>query len=84
MATWRQHFRPYIAAVILENRDKTGKEIRQALRHAKPDSARSYSSVNAVWLSEVKRQLAALFPETQPTPTAGQPAADGDGQMNLF
>ena len=84
MATWRQHFRPFIAAVIRENRDKTQKEIRRALREAKPADARSYSSVNAVWLSEVKRQLAALFPETRPTPAAAPQDSAAGEQTSLF
>ena len=84
MATWRQHFRPYIQKIILENQGKTEKETRRILREAKPADARSYGSVNAVWLDEVKKQLSAIYPapalpgsnSPQDKEPAGQTALD--------
>lgn len=81
MPTWRQRFRPLIQTVILENKGKPEKEVRRALREAKPADARTFSSVNAVWLSEVKRQLGAFFPKA--AARADEPAPPGQ-QTSLF
>lgn len=74
MATWRQHFRPYIQKIILENRNKEEKEIWRVLRENKPPAARTYRSVNAVWLSEVRKQLGVFFPKA---PRPGASASPG-------
>lgn len=76
MATWRQHFRPYIQKIILENQDKTEKETRRILREAKPGAARSFKAVNSVWLDEVKKQLATKWPKA---PKPGSNAPQGKG-----
>lgn len=79
--TWRQHFRPIIREVIEENQGQPEREIRRALREAKPSAARSFSSVNAVWLSEVKKQLAVLFPRLATPGKEPPPGNEGKGQI---
>lgn len=83
MATWRQHFRPYIQKIILENRDKAEKEIRRVLRENKPPAARTYRSVNAVWLSEVRKQLSVFFPKAPRPGAAARPGKEFPTQTTL-
>lgn len=83
MATWRQYFRPYIQKIILENREKEEKEIRRVLRENKPPDARSYRSVNAVWLSEVRKQLGVFFPKAPRPGVLARPGKEFPTQTTL-
>ena len=54
--TWRECSSPLISAVIAENKGKTEKEIRAALRLAYPYGERKYHPYK-VWCDEVNQQL---------------------------
>lgn len=53
--TWREHCRPIIAKVLADNKDRTEKEIRKALRNAYPYGQRAMHPYK-IWCDEVKRQ----------------------------
>lgn len=53
--TWREHCRPIIAKVLADNKDKTEKEIRKALRNAYPYGERAMHPYK-VWCDEIKKQ----------------------------
>lgn len=58
--TWRDSAYPIIGKVIAENKDKTEKEIRKALREAYPYGERRMHPYK-VWCDEVNKQLNAHF-----------------------
>ncbi len=53
--TWREHARPIIAKVLADNKGKTDKEIRVALRDAYPYSERAMHPYK-IWCDEIKVQ----------------------------
>lgn len=68
--TWRQHCRPIIAQVIADNKDKSEKEIRAALREAYPYGERA-NHPYATWCDEVKKQLKAWRGVKEEQPAIG-------------
>lgn len=55
MSTWRDHCRPIIKKVLEENKDKSEKEIKLALKNAYPYGMRKYHPYK-IWLDEIKVQ----------------------------
>lgn len=53
--TWREHARPIIAKVLADNKDKSEKEIRKALRDAYPYGERARHPYK-IWCDEIKVQ----------------------------
>lgn len=53
--SWREHCRPIIAKVLADNKDKSEKEIRRALRDAYPYGQRAMHPYK-IWCDEIKRQ----------------------------
>jgi len=53
--TWREHARPIIAKVLADNKGKTDKEIRVALRNAYPYGERAMHPYK-IWCDEIKVQ----------------------------
>jgi hypothetical protein len=53
--TWREHCRPIIAKVLADNKDKSEKEIRKALRDAYPYGERRMHPYK-IWCDEIKVQ----------------------------
>lgn len=53
--TWREHARPIIAKVLADNKGKTDKEIRVALRDAYPYGERAMHPYK-IWCDEIKVQ----------------------------
>jgi len=53
--TWREHARPIIAKVLADNKGKTDKEIRVALRNAYPYGERAMHPYK-IWCDEIKFQ----------------------------
>lgn len=54
--TWRDIAKPIIAQVIKDNKGKTEKEIKKALREAYPFGERKYHPYK-IWLDECQVQL---------------------------
>lgn len=54
--TWRDSAKPIIQKIIFENKDKSEKEIRAALRAAYPWGQRSNHPYK-IWCDEVNKQL---------------------------
>lgn len=54
--TWREIARPLIAEVIRDNRDKSEKEIKRALREAYPWGERAMHPYK-IWCDEIKVQM---------------------------
>jgi len=55
MKTWRDLARPIIAKVLADNKGKTEKEIRKALRDSYPWGQRAMHPYK-IWCDEIKRQ----------------------------
>ncbi len=55
MRTWRDIARPIIAKVLADNKDKSEKEIRKALRDAYPFGQRAMHPYK-IWCDEIKVQ----------------------------
>lgn len=53
--TWREHARPIIAKVLADNKDKTDREIKVALRNAYPYGERAMHPYK-IWCDEIKVQ----------------------------
>jgi len=53
--TWREHARPIIAKVLADNKDKSEKEIKTALRNAYPYGERARHPYK-IWCDEIKAQ----------------------------
>jgi hypothetical protein len=53
--TWRENARPIIAKVLADNKDKSEKEIRVALRNAYPYGERAMHPYK-IWCDEIKVQ----------------------------
>ena len=53
--TWREHCRPIIVKVLTDNKGKSEKEIRKALRNAYPYGERAMHPYK-IWCDEIKRQ----------------------------
>jgi len=53
--TWREHARPIIAKVLADNKDKSEKEIKTALRNAYPYGERARHPYK-IWCDEIKIQ----------------------------
>lgn len=65
MGNWRKQCSPIIAKVIAENKGKTIREIKAALRKAYPFGQKKYWPYK-VWLSEIKHQLPKMKPDEIP------------------
>ncbi len=80
--SFRDRYRPRIAAVLEANADKSLNEKRKALRKAFPDGPRQYHPYK-IWLDEARIQLGLKRSKVKvagvPVPT--QP---GPGQRSLF
>lgn len=81
-ATWRDYYRPLIAAVLTANEGKSLNEKRQALRKAFPSGPRQYHPYK-IWLDECRVQLGLKRPKVKQKgiPLPIEPAA---GQLELF
>jgi len=53
--TWREHARPIIAKTLRDNKGKSEKEIRKALRDAYPYGQRKHHPYK-IWCDEIKVQ----------------------------
>ena len=77
MASWREHSRAVVAAVLKETEGQTQTQIKVALYHAYPFGERAMHPYK-IWLNEIKRQR---FPA--PAKCREQPAAD-PCQLSIF
>ena len=64
--TWREDCRPIIAKVLADNKGKTEKEIRRALRDAYPYGERKYHPYK-IWCDEIKIQRGQKKPSGKQT-----------------
>jgi len=60
MSTWRENAAPVISKVIQANPEADEKTLRKLISAAYPFGQRAYHPYK-IWLSEVKKQLAARF-----------------------
>lgn len=83
--TWREKLRPRILQVIEENRGKTVKEIRMALREAYPFS-RKYGPKHQykIWCDEVNKQLGLRIPKGKSPKRDQQEVITDPNQPDLF
>lgn len=73
---WRDYAAPIIAKVLKENRGKSEKEIRKALKEAYPFGERKYHPYK-IWLDEIKVQ-------TGKRKFGHKPTIQPENQINLF
>ena len=73
--SWRDIATPIVAQVLWDNREKTEKEIRKAIKEAYPFGERRMWPYK-VWLNEVRRQRGLLKNRTKQ-----QRDVDGQGVM---